>query len=147
MSHETSGFVLHPRLAGDCATVGELDLDRVLLMNDRNYPWFILVPRRPGLRELHELEEADLAQFWRESATVGRALMRHFRGDKFNVAALGNQVPQLHVHHIVRHETDAAWPRPVWGAVAPVPYAGEERERVLAETRSLLAGAGLRLTW
>lgn len=144
MSQDEAGFELHPQLAKDCALVGDLPLDRVLLMDDANYPWLILVPRRAGLRELFELSDAELALFWRESAAVGRALMRHAGGDKLNVAALGNQVPQLHVHHIVRHTTDAAWPKPVWGAAPARPYAADARDAALAALRTLLAPLGLR---
>jgi diadenosine tetraphosphate (Ap4A) HIT family hydrolase len=138
MSQEENGFVLHPQLAKDCAEVIDLPLDRVLLMNDANYPWLVLVPRRPGLRELYELTDVDLATFWRESAEVGRRLMAHFGGLKFNVAALGNQVPQLHVHHVVRFEEDPAWPRPIWGAVPMAPYAPDALAVRIAEIRSLL---------
>ena len=93
MSQSGNGFELHPQLAKDCLVVGDLALDRVLLMNDANYPWLVLVPRRAGLRELYELDAADLAVFWQESADVGRRIMTHFGGGKLNVAALGNQVP------------------------------------------------------
>ena len=142
MSQAENGFELHPQLAKDCFVVGDLPLDRVLLMNDANYPWLVLVPRRAGLRELHELEETDLGQFWRESAEVGRRLMAHFGGGKFNVAALGNQVPQLHVHHVVRHAKDAAWPRPIWGVVPAVPYTREQVVERCGTLAALLASAG-----
>jgi diadenosine tetraphosphate (Ap4A) HIT family hydrolase len=101
------------------------------------------VPRRAGLRELHELAEHDLGRFWRESAATGRALMQEFDGDKLNVAALGNVVPQLHVHHIVRHTTDRAWPRPVWGVVPARAYDEVAREFLLGRLRAALATAGL----
>ena len=138
MSQEETGFELHPQLVKDCVEVIDLPLDRVLLMNDANYPWLVLVPRRPGLRELYELGEADLATFWRESALVGRRMMAHFGGLKFNVAALGNQVPQLHVHHVVRSAEDAAWPRPIWGVVPMKPYAADALAARVAQIRALL---------
>ncbi|MCP5321552.1 MAG: HIT domain-containing protein [Pseudomonadales bacterium] len=141
MTQQETGFALHPALAADCALVGDLPLCRVLLMRDRNYPWLILVPRRSALRELHELSEPDLAQFWSESARLGRALMVHFGGDKLNVAALGNQVPQLHVHHIVRFTGDPAWPRPVWGVVPVTPYSAVECDALCATLRDLLGAA------
>ena len=144
MSQAAQGFELHPQLARDCSVVGDLPLSRVLLMNDSNYPWLILVPRRAALRELYELEDADRVQFGRESTAIARSLMQLFAGDKFNVAALGNQVPQLHVHHIVRRTTDAAWPRPVWGVVPAAPYAGDELGRLLARLRAEFAPFGLR---
>ncbi len=118
--------MLHPQLAADCAVVGDWPLCRLLLMNDAQYPWFILVPRRAGIREIYELSEADQQALWRESAQLGRALMQAFSGDKLNIAALGNMVPQLHLHHIVRFRNDAAWPSPVFGKHPPQPYLPEQ---------------------
>lgn len=118
-------FSLHPQLAQDTHCVTDLPLCRVLLMNESRYPWFILVPRRAGIREIHELELADRQQLWQESDQVSRALMALFQPDKLNLAALGNMVPQLHLHHIARFQTDAAWPAPVWGKFAPEPYPPE----------------------
>lgn len=126
-----SVFELHPQLANDGAVLGDFPLCRLLLMNDAQYPWTILVPRRAGVREIHELNDADRRQLWDESALLSRALMDLFKGDKLNVAALGNVVPQLHVHHIVRFKSDPAWPAPVWGRVPARPYAeSESAERV-----------------
>lgn len=116
------GFELHPRLATDTVVVGDLPLCRLLLMNDAQYPWTILVPRREGLREIYELGAVDQSQFWRESEQLSKALMAAFRGDKLNVAALGNMVSQLHIHHIVRFASDPAWPAPVWGKHPPRAY-------------------------
>lgn len=115
-------FTLHPRLAADCHVLGELKLCTVLLMNDAQYPWCILVPRRTSVREIYELCDVDQAQLLRESSMLGRAMMQAFGGAKLNIGALGNLVPQLHVHHIVRFETDPAWPAPVWGRHPPQPY-------------------------
>ena len=131
-------FELHPQLAKDCLSLGRLPLCRVLLMNDANYPWFILVPEREGLRELHELAEADRRVLWEESALLARALVHAFAPDKLNVAALGNQVPQLHVHHIARYQHDAAWPAPVWGKLPAKPYFGAEAAKLMARVRPLL---------
>lgn len=136
-------FELHPQLAKDCLSLGRLPLCRVLLMNDANYPWFILVPEREGLRELHELGEADRRALWEESALLARALVQGFAPDKLNVAALGNQVPQLHVHHVVRYRHDAAWPAPVWGKLPAKPYFGAEAAKLMARVRPLL-GAQLK---
>lgn len=108
-------FELDSRLANDCEFVLDLPLSRVLLMNDTQYPWFILVPRRTGTTELFELSSDELAQFWHESRQLSLALMALFNGDKLNIAALGNVVSQLHVHHVVRYKGDIAWPHPVWG--------------------------------
>jgi diadenosine tetraphosphate (Ap4A) HIT family hydrolase len=131
-------FQLHPQLAKDCLELGSLSLCRLLLMNDAHYPWFILVPERDGIRELHELGDVDRARLWDESALLSRALVKGFAPHKLNVAALGNQVPQLHVHHIARYTHDAAWPNPVWGKVSAKPYYGAEAEKLRALMRSLL---------
>ena len=122
-------FTLHPQLAKDCHRLGRFELGLLLLMNDAQYPWCILVPQREGLREIYELDEPDQALLLRESVALGRALMTAFRGDKLNVAALGNMVPQLHLHHIVRHAGDPAWPAPVWGKLPPRPYTAVELEK------------------
>ncbi|MDE2138917.1 MAG: HIT family protein [Gammaproteobacteria bacterium] len=119
-------FQLHSQLEKDTLPLGRFSLCRLLLMNDANYPWFILVPERENIHEIHELNDADRRQLWDESALLSRAFMEVFKPDKLNIAALGNQVPQLHVHHIVRYTQDAAWPQPVWGKVPPRPYYSAE---------------------
>ena len=118
-------FSLHPRLQQDCLVLGRLEVCRVLLMNDSTYPWLILVPERPGIREIFELTDADQLQLIRESSRVAAHLQRAFNADKLNVAAIGNLVPQLHLHHVVRYRTDPAWPAPVWGHRPPQPYESE----------------------
>jgi len=138
MSKE-SGFELHAQLAADCLVVGDLPLNRVLLMNDAHYPWCILVPRRAGLVELYDLDEADGAQFLAESRLLASGMMAAFNGEKFNVGALGNVVPQLHIHHIVRRKDDAAWPRPIWGVMPTVPYASAVLEERLAILRNIIS--------
>jgi diadenosine tetraphosphate (Ap4A) HIT family hydrolase len=119
----TGESVLHPRLAADCLRLGAFPLSELLLMNDARYPWSILVPRRHGIREIYELSEADQQQLLHESSTLSRAMAEALAPDKLNVAAIGNIVPQLHVHHVARFTTDAAWPAPVWGHGTPEPYA------------------------
>ena len=131
-------FALHPRLAADTLVLGDFPLCRLLLMNDAQYPWFILVPRRVGAREIYQLEARDQQQLLRESSALSRAAMDAFKGDKLNVAALGNLVPQLHVHHVVRYAHDPAWPRPVWGLHPARPYAEPERAARLAALRAHL---------
>ena len=118
-------FALHPKLSEDTIELGDFPLCRLLLMNDVTYPWFILVPRRNDIREIHELNEADQQQLLKESSQLARQLGAVFQADKLNVAALGNLVPQLHLHHIVRYQDDPSWPAPVWGKAAPVPYTEE----------------------
>jgi diadenosine tetraphosphate (Ap4A) HIT family hydrolase len=117
-----SGFVLDPQLDNDTHEVGRLGLCRVLLMNDARFPWIILVPERPGMAELIDLVPADRTQLWAEIAQTSVALKAIYGPDKLNVAALGNMVRQLHVHVIARFTSDAAWPKPVWGSGAPLPY-------------------------
>jgi len=136
---------LHPQLARDCVPIGRFPLCRLLLMRDANYPWTILVPDRDGVKEIYRLEETDQRQLLRESSALSEVLVRLFRADKLNIAALGNLVPQLHVHHVVRYRDDAAWPAPVWGRVPPKPYQEEElAARVHQLTEALATVAGFR---
>ena len=109
-------FTLHDRLAADTLHVAELDLCTLLLMRDHRFPWTILVPRLPDLRDFHDLPRDDALQAFDEIALVSRAIAAEFDAQKLNVAALGNQVPQLHIHVIGRFEEDDAWPGPVWNA-------------------------------
>ena len=124
---------LHPQLARDTAPVGDLSLCRILLMNDTNYPWLLLVPRQSGLVELIDLSEADQAQLMTEIACVSRGLRVVAPCDKLNVAIIGNVVPQLHVHIIARRRTDPGWPKPVWGLLPPRTYAPAELNRLISE--------------
>jgi diadenosine tetraphosphate (Ap4A) HIT family hydrolase len=129
---------LDPQLATDTVAVKDLALSRVLLNNDANYPWLILVPRRPGKVELIDLDEADRAQLWREIALASRALKAVTRCHKLNVAQLGNQVAQLHIHVIARETTDAAWPNPVWGKAPRKTYEASARNRLIEAIRAAL---------
>ena len=133
----TEDFELHERLAADTVELERWPLSRVLLMNDSHYPWLILVPQRPGLRDFDELAEADLPLMTAEILRASRRLKAAFRPDKMNVAALGNQVPQLHIHVIARFMQDPAWPGPVWGVRPAAPYG----EQALAERLALLRGS------
>jgi diadenosine tetraphosphate (Ap4A) HIT family hydrolase len=123
-------FTLHPTLACDTVEVIRLALCHVLLMKDRRFPWLVLVPERESVREIHELPAGDRAVLIEEIAQASEALMRLVRPNKLNVGALGNIVPQLHVHIVARFETDPAWPGPVWGSGAAVPYPEEELEEM-----------------
>lgn len=136
-----SDWSLHPRLAADTVTVGDFALSRLLLAHDANYPWTILVPRRAGIREIHELSEADQQQLLRESMLLSRALVAAFAPAKLNIAALGNVVPQLHVHHIARYATDPAWPAPVWGQVPAIAYDEAARQARIQTLRERLGKA------
>ena len=121
-----SGWSLHPQLDRDTASLGDLPLSRVLVVNDANYPWLLLVPRRPDLTEVIDLDEVAQAQLMTEVTRVARALRDVTACHKLNIAALGNAVPQLHVHVIARFRHDPAWPKPVWGVVPPRAYGREE---------------------
>jgi diadenosine tetraphosphate (Ap4A) HIT family hydrolase len=113
-----TGWALHPQLRADTVPVGDLPLSRVLAMNDADFPWLLLVPRRVGLTEIIDLG-AEQAMLMNELSLVSRALKDETRCDKLNVAAIGNIVPQLHIHIVARRTDDPLWPRPVWGAAAP----------------------------
>jgi diadenosine tetraphosphate (Ap4A) HIT family hydrolase len=130
-----STWSLHPRLAQDTVPVGDLALSRVLLANDANFPWLILVPRKPGLVELIDLEENAQVQLLGEIAAAARVLKSITECEKLNIAALGNQVPQLHIHVIARRHSDKAWPKSVWGAAAPSAYDPKIREGLLGALR------------
>lgn len=108
-------FTLHPRLKADTTVLGDLPLCRVLLSKEALGPWLILVPRKEELTEIHHLPQDEQYQLMRESSAVAAMLETDYQADKINVGALGNLVPQLHVHHIARFQSDIAWPGPVWG--------------------------------
>jgi diadenosine tetraphosphate (Ap4A) HIT family hydrolase len=140
-------FALDPRLQQDTLPIGDFPLSRLLLSNDSNYPWFILVPRRDDISEIFQLDVADQQQLWQETTSLAETLKDSFGADKLNIAALGNVVSQLHMHVIVRKREDAAWPAPVWGKHPAKPYTAEQvaviRERlrlVLTEDFTFLEG-------
>jgi diadenosine tetraphosphate (Ap4A) HIT family hydrolase len=115
-------FQLHPQLQADTVLVGRFPLSLLLLSMDANYPWCILVPQREGVEEIYQLDSADQSQLLHESSLLAETLATLFAADKINVATIGNMVPQLHMHHVVRFKNDAVWPRPIWGAVEAVAY-------------------------
>lgn len=129
---------LHPRLEQDSHYVCRLDLCHLLLMNDCNYPWCILVPDREDITEIHQLEESDQQQLIRESSRLARGLTQLYRPDKLNIAAIGNLVPQLHLHHVVRYTGDPAWPKPVWGHAPAHPYTNEAAGAAVARLREVI---------
>ncbi|WP_211825750.1 HIT domain-containing protein [Kistimonas asteriae] len=133
MTDEIAEFSLAQQLADDTVVIGDFPLCRLLLMNDSHYPWFILVPRIAGVEEVYQLTEEDQRQLMWEMAYVSEKLKDIFSADKMNVAALGNMVRQLHVHVVVRHEGDAAWPSPVWGKVPATAYTAEAIEDIRAK--------------
>jgi diadenosine tetraphosphate (Ap4A) HIT family hydrolase len=119
---------LHPQLDKDTINIGDLPLSRVLVSKDANYPWLVLVPRRADVIEIVDLDEVAQAQLMTEINRVARALQDVTQPDKLNIAALGNVVPQFHVHIIARRRNDAAWPRPVWGVVPALAHDPQEIE-------------------
>lgn len=119
-------FKLAPELKRDCIELADWPLCKVLLLNDSQYPWFVLVPRQSGLKEIIDLSDDDQIVYLKESAKLSKLIMQVFNPDKLNVAALGNMVPQLHIHHIARFTSDAAWPAPVWGKFPAKPYSDEQ---------------------
>ena len=130
-----STWSLHAQLQKDTIDIGDLPLSRVLVIKDANYPWLLLVPRRDKAAEIIDLDEVAQGQLMTEINRVGRALKEVTKCDKLNVAALGNVVPQLHVHIIARRTTDAAWPRPVWGVMPPLAHDAAEVQRFISELR------------
>ena len=131
-------WTLNPHLAGDTVNIGDLPLSRVLIIKDSNYPWLLLVPRRVGASDITDLNEVEQAQLMTEINRVSLALKEITRPDKLNIAALGNMVSQLHVHIIARRTSDAAWPRPVWGAVPAIGYDPAEMDAFKTALRKLI---------
>jgi diadenosine tetraphosphate (Ap4A) HIT family hydrolase len=135
------GWSLHPQLAADTVSVCDLALSRLLAMNDANFPWLILVPRRAGASEIIDLGD-EQSLLMDEISLVSRALKDETRCDKLNVAAIGNVVPQLHVHIVARRKDDAAWPKPVWGALPRRIYEVDAMERFVAAIRDRVCRVG-----
>jgi diadenosine tetraphosphate (Ap4A) HIT family hydrolase len=134
--NQSTGWHLHPQLGEDTHPVASWPLCELRLMDDANHPWLVLVPRVEGAVEIVDLDAEQQQQLMHEIARASR-LLQAFRPHKLNVAALGNIVPQLHVHVIARYEHDIAWPKPVWGMAAAQPYPPEmlvERISRLRET-------------
>ena len=130
-----SAWSLHPQLAKDTIDIGDLPLSRVLVIKDANYPWLLLVPRREGAVEIIDLDEVAQAQLMTEITRVSRAVKEITKCDKLNVAALGNMVPQLHIHIVARRAGDVAWPRPVWGVAPPLPHDAQEVQQFISAVR------------
>lgn len=136
-------FNLHPQLANDCFDLAEFPLCKLLLCNDSAYPWFILVPKVNDITDIYQLDWQQQQQFLNESSMLSELLMQVFSGDKMNVAALGNVVEQLHVHHVVRYKTDVSWPNPIWGQQPLTSYLDDElmslKEKLLPKVLTILA--------
>ncbi len=132
-------FELHPQLAKDTTVIGEFPLSLALLHKDNAVPWVILVPKRANLKELHHLPMKEQQQFLHESQAVSQALEATFQPDKLNLGALGNMVPQLHIHHIARFKDDVAWPGPVWGNTTGEQRSEEEQAVTLTRIQNVLS--------
>lgn len=131
-------FELHPTLQADTFFLGQLELCDVLLNNNSSYLWVILVPRRAEVREIYELSLTDQQQLMMECSHVSEKLARYSTANKMNLAAFGNQVPQLHLHIIARHHVDPAWPQPAWLNLATQPYERQKAQDLLQDLRQLL---------
>ena len=138
MSELHAAFSLHPTLAADTVWLGDLTLSRVLLSRDSRYPWVILVPKRAGIREIYELED-EAALLLAESCAIAKLMQAAFMPDKLNIAAIGNVVDQLHIHHVARFHEDAAWPKPIWGLLPHKPYDDDAQEKAVTRWREWLA--------
>ncbi len=134
----STSFNIHKQLLADCEQLGNLDLCSVLLMRDARFPWLILVPRIDGLRDLHDLPTSNREQAFTEIEITSEALRAYTSADKINVAALGNMVPQLHIHVIGRREDDAGWPAPVWSAGPAITLEGAELKERTSTLKTLV---------
>ncbi len=128
---------IHSTLEKDSILIGRFGLCQIRLINDSNYPWVLLIPERENITEIHQLSIEDRRLLTEESALLSATLAHLFNADKMNIAAIGNHVPQLHIHHIARHKTDPAWPAPVWGKLPTKPYTAADLE----ETADKIADA------
>jgi diadenosine tetraphosphate (Ap4A) HIT family hydrolase len=134
----TVSFALDSRLEQSTRLLGRWKVSQLRLMDDRRFPWLVLVPERPALRDLHDLSDDDQVSVMEEIIRASRILCEATRADKINVAALGNRVPQLHIHVIARSKTDAAWPHAVWGMGIVEPYGKEVQAREAARLAQAL---------
>lgn len=140
-------FTLHPRLAKDSFLIGDFPLSTCRLVNTMQFPWLLLVPRIDNVSEIYQLSAEDQTQFLRESSWLSSQMSKIFRADKMNIAALGNQVAQLHFHHIVRYENDIAWPEPVWG-IQRIEYNNDSLDKMRQALMLALRGqSGMPFNW
>lgn len=131
-------FVLHYRLKADTFHVASLPLCELLMMNDNQYPWFILVPRQIDCQEIYQLSPEDRSQLMNESCLLASILQEQFKPQKLNIATIGNLVPQLHMHHVCRYSTDASWPAPVWGKFPPQAFNPEIASTRISQLQNTL---------
>ena len=131
-------FILHSKLAADTFEVLRLEVGQLLLMNDARYPWLILVPQVSGMRDLHNLSTKQYQAVTQEIVQVSEVVESLAQAHKMNVGALGNMVPQLHIHIIARQTNDAAWPAPVWGVGEAQPYSQDAAKTLIQQIASKL---------
>jgi diadenosine tetraphosphate (Ap4A) HIT family hydrolase len=135
-------FELHPRLAADSVVIGRFNLSLLLLSKDANYPWCILVPQVENAFEIHHLSSGEQVQLIHESCRLSEVMTSLFDAHKMNVAALGNIVRQLHIHHIARFENDPAWPQPIWGKLPAKDYTSTQWTERVKRLQNALVGEG-----
>ena len=133
-------FELHTQLAADTVPVGQFRLSLVRLHRDATYPWMVLVPKRENMREIFHLSEEDQQQLMRESSHLSEVMTSIFAPTKMNIAAIGNIIPQLHIHHVARYDNDAAWPRSIWGVTEPNEYHADKLQKLLERLHASLVG-------
>lgn len=131
-------FKLHQQLAKDTITLGHYPLCRLLLAKDGNYPWLILVPQVDQITEFHQLSPVQQSQFLIESNEISKVLVDKLQADKINIAAIGNMVPQLHIHHVARYKTDPSWPKPIWGQLPAIERSEQDTARLIQVITSAL---------
>jgi len=131
-------FQLHPRLQQDSIAIAQFELSEIRLINDSQYPWMILVPKRAYISEVYQLSETDQQLLQQESSWLAKTMAKLYQADKMNIAAIGNMVPQLHIHHIARYKTDIAWPAPVWGKFDAVPYTEQKIGQISMQIKNAL---------
>jgi len=138
MTMVMENFQLAVQLQKDGIEIGDFPLCRVLLINDSQFPWCVLVPRRKCVSEIYQLAEVDRQQLMTESCMLAETLHHLFKPDKINIAAIGNLVPQLHIHHVARYRDDKAWPAPIWGKFAPLPYSAAQSSARIVQLQAAL---------
>ena len=139
-------FSLNSRLKADTIKIAAFELSELLLMNDKNYPWFILVPRRSNISEIFQLNDQDQTQLYKEISYLSEILQKFYQADKVNIGALGNMVPQLHIHVIMRFKDDIAWPKPVWGLFEAINYSDEEITQISKDINALIKTSLLKIS-
>ena len=139
-------FSLNSRLKADTIKIAGFELSELLLMNDKNYPWFILVPRRSNVSEIFQLNDQDQTQLYKELSYIAEILQKFYQADKVNIGALGNMVPQLHIHVIMRFKNDIAWPKPVWGLYEAVKYSDDDINQISKNINGLIKTSLLKIS-